>query len=687
MAKTFATGLILLPLASLPTASSTYANQIQATATNIYYCDGTKWNSLIPSFTSAAPTATSGLTAVAGTATTYMTSDSAPAINQSIAPTWTGAHTFAAQAQFTASVDAILLKATNVSALGLRFTNTPSSSSAYNSTTRVYVDNAGGFIIAAVSDDLSTAKVAYSYYKSGTSSSTTTISQAYYGNSTDLPQHSFYGPLRINSSSSTYGLTIIAPAGTSTTGISFLQSGQNGWLFYNPASSADFLFYSGTFGNFARFTAASGLATFYGGLSVSGAATFASTVGVTGTATFTNATAAIIVSGGTPIIRWQATGGAKDGTLIQAQPDANGNFYIQLVNDAATTGKPAITINRSANAITSMAYGNSTDIPAHVFYGNVTMPNGLAVTNQGGIGVSGPAATQDNFFTCGQANQYTWQLYGPASSNDLHWYNNGVGDVMVYGGNGNVGIGTVPDSKFQVQSTTASSSTGAGLRIGYQNASTNYYDADYHNFRDHTQSNALMYSLSSSSLTQTTNSAAYAASANNVVGIRLNNTSSSMQTALEFQLNGTVNGRVRSDYLGNLSYVTAQSGAHYWWCSGDSGSGTNRMTLSNAGALTVNGTAVSSDIDLKENLSPISHALDFIQSLRGVRFTWKENGEKSAGLIAQDVEALMPELVLPGLNDSKALNYNGIVGCLVAAMQEQQAQIERLTQLVAAAKE
>lgn len=45
-------------------------------------------------FLSHAPTALSGLTAVSGSASTWMTSDSAPAINPAIAPTWTGNHTF-----------------------------------------------------------------------------------------------------------------------------------------------------------------------------------------------------------------------------------------------------------------------------------------------------------------------------------------------------------------------------------------------------------------------------------------------------------------------------------------------------------------------------------------------------------------------------------------------------------------
>lgn len=43
---------------------------------------------------SANPSAEVGLAAVDGSATTFMTSDSAPALNQAISPTWTGSHTF-----------------------------------------------------------------------------------------------------------------------------------------------------------------------------------------------------------------------------------------------------------------------------------------------------------------------------------------------------------------------------------------------------------------------------------------------------------------------------------------------------------------------------------------------------------------------------------------------------------------
>lgn len=83
--------------------------------------------------TAANPTASLGLTAVNGSATSYMRSDAAPALDQSIAPTWTGQHTFAA-GTITTSKPLTLTQTWNASgvnftALLLNITNTASNSS------------------------------------------------------------------------------------------------------------------------------------------------------------------------------------------------------------------------------------------------------------------------------------------------------------------------------------------------------------------------------------------------------------------------------------------------------------------------------------------------------------------------------------------------------------------------------
>ena len=95
--------------------------------------------------------------------------------------------------------------------------------------------------------------------------------------------------------------------------------------------------------------------------------------------------------------------------------------------------------------------------------------------------------------------------------------------------------------------------------------------------------------------------------------------------------------------------------------------------------------SVSSDIALKKNISVVSNALDIVSKLRGVSFDWKREGKGSSiGLIAQDVEPILPELVseAPTFGDStdthKTLNYNGIIGLLVESIKELKEELSEL---------
>lgn len=53
----------------------------------------------------------------------------------------------------------------------------------------------------------------------------------------------------------------------------------------------------------------------------------------------------------------------------------------------------------------------------------------------------------------------------------------------------------------------------------------------------------------------------------------------------------------------------------------------------------------SSDKNLKENILPLPDALAKVLSIRGYSFNWKKDGREDVGIIAQDVEAVYPEIV------------------------------------------
>ena len=76
----------------------------------------------------------------------------------------------------------------------------------------------------------------------------------------------------------------------------------------------------------------------------------------------------------------------------------------------------------------------------------------------------------------------------------------------------------------------------------------------------------------------------------------------------------------------------------------------------------------SSDATLKQNIQTFENALDVVSELRGVRFEWKENQKPSIGIIAQELEGVLPELV--GDTNPKSVNYNGLIGVLIEAVKE-----------------
>ena len=75
-----------------------------------------------------------------------------------------------------------------------------------------------------------------------------------------------------------------------------------------------------------------------------------------------------------------------------------------------------------------------------------------------------------------------------------------------------------------------------------------------------------------------------------------------------------------------------------------------------------------SDATQKANISIISNGLEIVENLRGVTFDWRNNSGSSAGLLAQDVEQWLPQLVSIDANGVKNLNYSGVIGALVEAV-------------------
>ena len=86
-----------------------------------------------------------------------------------------------------------------------------------------------------------------------------------------------------------------------------------------------------------------------------------------------------------------------------------------------------------------------------------------------------------------------------------------------------------------------------------------------------------------------------------------------------------------------------------------------------------------SDITLKENITNIDNALEKVNAIRGVTYDrTDQDNTRHAGVIAQEVEEVLPEVVHTDDEGIKSVAYGNMVGLLIEAIKEQQTQINEL---------
>jgi len=118
--------------------------------------------------------------------------------------------------------------------------------------------------------------------------------------------------------------------------------------------------------------------------------------------------------------------------------------------------------------------------------------------------------------------------------------------------------------------------------------------------------------------------------------------------------------------------------------------GNNEEMRLNTGGLHVNdnitaySTTISSDIKLKDNVERIVNPLNILEGMHGVTWDWKRDGAVGAGVIAQDVQTVMPSAVKPMDSFDEegepylTVDYNQIIGLLVASVKELKAEVDKL---------
>jgi hypothetical protein len=143
-----------------------------------------------------------------------------------------------------------------------------------------------------------------------------------------------------------------------------------------------------------------------------------------------------------------------------------------------------------------------------------------------------------------------------------------------------------------------------------------------------------------------------------------------------------INAGTDAVYFGNpqISSLVLESAGDFRFTSGVG----LKMTLTSSGNLSVLGDVIafsSSDKRLKKNIKLISKPLEKLSKIGGYTFDWnsKQDAYKGSdvGVIAQEIESVLPELVTTRDNGYKAVKYDKLIALLIEGTKEQQKLIER----------
>ena len=146
----------------------------------------------------------------------------------------------------------------------------------------------------------------------------------------------------------------------------------------------------------------------------------------------------------------------------------------------------------------------------------------------------------------------------------------------------------------------------------------------------------------------------------------------------------TINAPASNTTIASLSTAAAFSTYYIGLSQQSSGAwATAYVDTANLFYTTANGTLfvtnynTSSDRNLKDDIITITDGLTTVDKLRGVSFKWKNSGEKSYGIIAQELEEILPDLV-SNAGGHKSVNYNALIGFLIEAVKELSDRVDEL---------
>ena len=147
-----------------------------------------------------------------------------------------------------------------------------------------------------------------------------------------------------------------------------------------------------------------------------------------------------------------------------------------------------------------------------------------------------------------------------------------------------------------------------------------------------------------------------------------------------FQDNGTDIAKFSNNSSDlQISVETADKDIKFNGTDGSSGITALLLDMSEAGAATFNDNVTAfSDERLKDNIETLEDSLDKVEQLRGVTYT--RDGKENIGVIAQEIEKILPEIVLTADDEmgTKSVDYSRITAVLIEAVKELSERVKEL---------
>lgn len=341
--------------------------------------------------------------------------------------------------------------------------------------------------------------------------------------------------------------------------------------------------------------------------------------------------------------------------LVIGVNSSDGRTWLQSQRTDGTATATNISLNEGGgNVGVGAAPGCKFDVFGRGRFMQDAAPTTGAVTIRQNVGdtvggyiqwVNNAAAAEKGWLTVDTSSN---MIFGPNSA-----------EAMRITSAGNVGIGTSsPASKLDVNGTVTLRGTtfygsSAVCNIG-ADATQLFLRGANIAFQDASASTTRMYLNSSGNL-----------------GIGTATPGYKLEVAGDVRVASGGDLRISAAATGNDVAMYNDNGDLYW------NNGIALMYLSATGSLTATGNITAySDARLKTDLTRIECALDKIEKLAGYTYTRTDSGERQTGLLAQDVQAVLPEAVVEG--EYLSVAYGNMMGLIVEAINELRAEVKAL---------